>query len=334
MTATTPSRSRQALSVYEASVRSIALATVTQLTPGTRQISLLFQGEPGIIGSYLLEGGNELAIIDPGPGSTIEDLLAALREAGFEPQDVTHILATHIHLDHAGAVGSLVRLMPRATVYVHSKGVPHLLDTTKVVASATRIYGERMQELWGDIEPTPQERLKTIEGGDILTIAGRRMEVHYTPGHAVHHVIFFDVHSGELFAGDSAGVRLQGLDYIRPPTPPPDIDLEAWSSSIDLLKRLRPDVLYLAHFGPSQNTIQHLERLREQLYSWGDFVLGAMREGKEEDEIIQLLAARGETELKRATRDERESRRYEIAANYAMSVQGYMRYWKLKSQKR
>ncbi|WP_165423293.1 MBL fold metallo-hydrolase [Ktedonosporobacter rubrisoli] len=310
------------------------MTTATQLRTGTWQISLPFQGEQGIIGSYLLAGANEVALIDPGPSTTIEALLASIREAGFAPEDITHLVATHIHLDHFGAAGSLLRHLPRARVYVHSKGARHLLDPSKVVASATRIYGERMQQLWGEIEAVPQEKLQSIEGGDILNIAGRRLEVHYTPGHAVHHVIFFDVHSGELFAGDAAGVRLQGIDYVRPPTPPPDLDLEAWSETISKLKQLRPDVLYLAHFGPTTNVPQHLERLREKLYSWGELVLAQMRNGKDEAEIIESFIAQTQPELERIARDPHELARYEIATNYPMTVQGYMRYWKLKSQKR
>jgi len=307
---------------------------VTPLNSVTWQISLPFLGEEEIIGSYLLSGGNELAIIDPGPGSMIEPLLDATRQAGFDPQHVTQLLVTHVHLDHAGAVGSLVKYMPRAKVYVHSKGVPHLLDTTKVVASASRIYGDRMQQLWGEIESTPADRVQTIEGGDVLTIAGRRLEVHYAPGHAIHHVVFFDAHSGDLFAGDTAGVRLQGVDYVRPPTPPPDIDLEAWSNSIDILKELRPDVLYLGHFGATRNASRHLEQLREQLLSWGNFVLEAMRSGKNEQEILALLIAHTEPELQHVTNDPNVLKRYEIATNYAMTVQGYMRYWRKKHPER
>ncbi len=266
----------------------------------------------------------------PVPAACLKHQLAAIRESGLDPADVTHLILTHIHLDHAGMTGSLLRHMPKATVYVHSKGAPHLLDTSKVIASAERIYGERMEELWGTIESVPQERLKVIEDGDVLNIAGRRLEVHYTPGHAVHHVIFFDVHSGELFAGDVAGVRLQGIDYVRPPTPPPDLDIEAWSTSIDKIKKLRPDVLYLAHFGPTKNVTSHLERLREKLYSWGDFVLVAMRDGKNEEEITEMLIKHTQPELQRATSDEHEIARYEIATNYVMTVQGYMRYWRKK----
>ena len=311
------------------------MSNVTQLSPGAWQISHPFLGEHEIVGSYLLEGRNELAIIDPGPGSMVESLLASIREAGFDPEDVTHILATHVHLDHAGATGTLVRQMPGAHVYVHSKGAPHLLDTTKVVASASRIYGDRMKLLWGEIESTPQERLHIIEGGDILNVAGRRLEVHYTPGHAVHHVIFFDVHSGELFAGDVAGVRLPGIDYIRPPTPPPDLDLEAWSESMNKVKSLRPDVLYIGHFGAVKNSIpEHFERLHEKLYSWGDFVLGAMRDGKDEGEIIAMLIEHTRPELLRVARDPHALERYEIATNYPMTVQGYMRYWRKKHPER
>src|SRR6202171_4488576 len=127
------------------------------------QISHTFQGENEIVGSYLMAGAHELAIVYAGPGSVSDSLLASIREAGFEPGDVTHILATHVHLDHAGATGSLVKQMPKAQVYVHSLGAPHLLDTTKVVASASRIYGERMKMLWGEIEPTPADRLHVIE---------------------------------------------------------------------------------------------------------------------------------------------------------------------------
>lgn len=264
----------------------------------------------------------------------VDSLLASIREAGFDPQDVTHILVTHIHLDHAGSVGTLIRELPNAQVFVHEKGAPHLLDTSKVVASASRIYGKRMKLLWGEIESTPQERLTIIEGGDILHIAGRRLEVHYTPGHAIHHVIFFDAHSGELFAGDVAGVRLQDIDYIRPPTPPPDVDLEAWSDSIRLVKSLRPDVLYIAHFGAIKSIDEHFDRLREKLYTWGEFVLVAMRDGKNESEIVTMLTEQMNAEILRITSNTHIIERYEIGSNYQMTVQGYMRYWLKKHPER
>lgn len=306
------------------------LTKVTQLRAGLWQISLPFQDEEEIIGSYLLAGNGELALVDPGPGSTLEALLAGIREAGFDPQDLTHILVTHVHLDHAGVVGSLARRVAKAQVYVHSQGVPHLLDPSKLIASAQRIYGERMGPLWGEIEAVPEYQLKALKGGDILNVAGRRLEVHYAPGHAIHHVIFFDAHSGELFAGDVAGVRLQGSDYVRPPTPPPDLDLEDWSASLDLIKRLRPDVLYIGHYGPIISVALHIGSLRERLYGWGDFILSAMNEGKSEEEITAMLIKQANPELERVSRTFRLVVRYDIATNYPMTVQGYMRYWKKK----
>lgn len=299
-------------------------------SPGVWQISLPFQGEEEIVGSYVIAGKDELAVIDPGPASTADALLSALREAGFDPGNVTHLLLTHIHLDHAGAVGTLLPHMPRAKVYVYSKGAPHLIDPTKFLASATRIYGERMHDLWGDVLPVPEERVTIIYDGDVLKVANRRLEIHYAPGHASHHVIFYDVHSGELFAGDAAGVRLQGIDYVRPPTPPPDLDLEAWSHTIDKLKQLRPDVIYLAHFGPVHMPVKHLERLREKLFSWGDFVLGAMRDGKGENEIAEMLEKYANADLIRIAGNDRSLKRYDLSASYLMSVQGYMRYWRKK----
>ncbi|WP_236031250.1 MBL fold metallo-hydrolase [Ktedonospora formicarum] len=307
---------------------------MTQLRPGIWQISLPFQGEHDIIGAYLLADGGEIALIDPGPGSTSEALLDGIRQAGFDPARVTHLLATHIHLDHTGGIGTLLHTMPEARVLVHSKGASHLINPDKLITSSARIYGERMQELWGSIDPVPEHNVQIINDGDVLTIAQRRLEVHYTPGHASHHIIFFDVHSGDLFAGDVAGVRLQGVDYVRPPTPPPDLDIEAWSASIDTLKRLRPDVLYLAHFGPTSTPIPHLEHLREKLYSWGDFVLHAMRDGLSEGAIIDRLIEHVQPELKRVSSEERTLKRYEIATNYAMTVQGYMRYWRKRHPER
>lgn len=310
------------------------MTKVTQLRAGLWQISLPFQDEEEILGSYLLAGNGELALIDPGPTSTLEALYTGIREAGFDPQDLTHVLATHVHLDHSGAVGTLARDIPRAHVYAHSQGIPHLLDTSKLVASAQRIYGERMIPFWGEIEAVPEQQLKALKGGDILNVAGRRLEVHYAPGHAIHHIILFDVHSGELFAGDVAGVRLQDSNYVRPPTPPPDLDLEDWSQSLDLLKRLRPDVLYISHYGPVTEVTTHIGHLRERLYGWGDFVLQAMNAGKSEDEIIAMLIKQANPELERVSRTFRQVVRYDIATNYPMTVQGYMRYWKKKHPER
>ncbi|GCE11744.1 MBL fold metallo-hydrolase [Tengunoibacter tsumagoiensis] len=306
------------------------MTAVQKLSADLWQCNLPFQGEDEIIGPYLLAGNKELAIIDPGPTTTVPALLDALREAGFQPEEVTHILGTHIHLDHMGGTGTLLESMPKAQIYVHRKGAPHLVDPTKFIASATRIYQDQMQELWGEIKPVPQERIHTLDDGEILTVAGRRLEVHYTPGHAIHHVVFFDVHSGALFAGDIAGVHLPNVNYVRPPTPPPDLDLDDWFNSLDKMKRLYPDLLYLAHFGAVRNPTQHIERLREKLITWGNFILGAVRDGKSEAEITQMLKAHTEPEVVRLAGSKDILKKLELATNYSMTVQGYLRYWKKK----
>jgi glyoxylase-like metal-dependent hydrolase (beta-lactamase superfamily II) len=306
------------------------LTAITQHGPDLWQISLPFQGEEQIIGPYLLAGNGELALIDPGPGSTLEALLEGIKQMGFAPEDITHLLATHIHLDHAGSAGSLALRLPRAQVYAHSKGAPHLLDTTKVVASASRIYGDRMKPLWGEIESVPKEQLQTFEDGDVLNVAGHRLEVHYAPGHAVHHVVFLDSEVGSLFAGDVAGVKLPGVDYVRPPTPPPDLDLEDWSASMELVKRLKPTAVYMAHFGPAGEIEDHFARLHQKLYTWGDFILKAMRHGKSEAEIIRLLIEESKPELMQIAGKPHDFDRYDLATNYPMTVQGYIRYWTKK----
>lgn len=304
------------------------MTKVTQLRAGLWQISLPFQNEEEIIGAYLLAGNHELALIDPGPESTLDALLTGMQTAGFDVQELTHILLTHVHLDHAGSAGSLARRVPTARVLVQQLGAPHLLDTSRLIASAQRIYGERMSSLWGEIAPVPAEQMQALADSETLNVAGRRLEVRYTPGHATHHVIFFDAHSGELFAGDVAGVRLPGNAFVRPPTPPPDLDLEAWSASLDLVQRVHPDVLYLGHYGAVTDIPRHISNLRERLYSWGDLVLHAMNEGKNEEEILTLFITQTAPELSRVSRTFHDAERYEIASNYSMTVQGFMRYWR------
>lgn len=316
------------------------MSIINQLTPGLWQISLPFQGEQDVVGAYLFEGHNaegqrELVLLDPGPDSTAEALLTILRNGGWDPADVTHILITHIHLDHSGGVGTLLPHMPQARIFVHSRGAPHLSDPAKLIQSATRIYRENMQKLWGRIEAVPAERVNAIDDGDTLTVAGRQLRVYYTPGHASHHVIFFDPSTAEIFAGDVAGVRLQGVDFVRPPTPPPDIDLEGWSRSISLMESLHPNVLYLAHYGPEHNTTRHLHQLRAKLTEWGEFVLQEMRAGKDTGSIVKALIAHVEPELRQKVGDATEiSHRYDLTANYEMSVEGYIRYWQKQHPER
>ncbi|HEX5547175.1 MAG TPA: MBL fold metallo-hydrolase, partial [Ktedonobacterales bacterium] len=220
-----------------------------QLADDLWLVDTQFQGERQIIASYLIVGEGELALVDVGAAATLGPLLDGVREAGFDPADITRLLLTHVHLDHAGAAGALVRQLPRVRVYVHRIGAPHLIDPSRLMCSATRIYGDRMERLWGTMEPVPEDRIEIVDDGDEIRVGARRLRALYTPGHAIHHIALYDEARGVAFPGDVAGVSIEGIDFVRPPTPPPDLSLEDWDASITRLEALRLQRLYLPHFG-------------------------------------------------------------------------------------
>jgi glyoxylase-like metal-dependent hydrolase (beta-lactamase superfamily II) len=214
-------------------------------------IDLLHLGRPKVIGAWRVGD----VIVDPGPSSCLGELLSTLE------QHPPRVLAlTHIHLDHAGATGSLLRRFPGAEVWVHERGAPHLLDPGKLVNSATRLYGEDMERLWGEVLPVPADRLRVLRGGEALG----PFRVAYTPGHASHHVSYLHEPTGRAFTGDVAGVRIDG-GCVLAPTPPPDIDLEAWRASLELIEAWRPRSLAVTHFGSFDDVENHLAALRDQL---------------------------------------------------------------------
>ena len=304
--------------------------TATRVAPDIWTIDTMFLGEPGVIASYLLTGPHGNALVDVGSGASVEQLLSGIRAAGVDPVTIEHLLLTHIHLDHAGAAGILVEKLPHARVYVHAVGAPHLIDPSRLLSSAERIYGDRMAEMWGTMEPVPADRLTVINEGDVLRAGEREVQVLYTPGHAIHHVAFHDSAHAEIFSGDVAGVHLEGVDFVRPPTPPPDLNLEDWYASIDRLQALRPQRLYLPHFGPAAHADQILRSCREMLAAWGELMLTGMRAGETEGELARDLANHFDSVIARAaTRDAEEAvQRYELATNYLMSAQGYVRYFR------
>jgi glyoxylase-like metal-dependent hydrolase (beta-lactamase superfamily II) len=199
-------------------------------------------------------------LIDPGPESSLETLVEAL---GDQPPRA--LLLTHIHLDHAGAAGAMVRRWPEVVVYVHERGAPHLEDPSKLLASAQRLYGADMERLWGEVVPVPAGNLRALAGGE--TVDGFR--VAYTPGHASHHVSYLHEDSGRAFVGDVAGVRIVGSDLVLTPTPPPDIDLEAWNASLSLVAEWKPESLGLTHFGSVDEPYAQLATVRDRLAAWG-----------------------------------------------------------------
>jgi glyoxylase-like metal-dependent hydrolase (beta-lactamase superfamily II) len=289
-------------------------------------IDLNFMGTESVIASFLLLGEGSAAIVETGPTSCLDHLRGGLEANGVSPGDVREVFLTHIHLDHAGASGHLAELLPNATFYVHELGYPHLADPSKLVKSATRIYGERMDELWGEARPVPEERLVVLGDGEEVGVAGGRLVAYDTPGHAYHHLAYLEPESGSLFAGDVAGIRLPGQSYVRPPTPPPEIDVEAWVRSIGNIRKIDPATLHPTHFGSYDDVDRHLSELEQRLQDWLLFVEGRADEGASREEISEELKMKGDAEMLAEGAPPEESERYDLAGNYEMLTAGILRY--------
>lgn len=248
-----------------------------------RAIDVFHEGLEHVICAWQVDD----VIVDPGPESTSDTLLDALGDE--EPRA---LLLTHIHFDHAGAAGTLVRRWPELEVWVHERGAPHLVDPTRLVASAKRLYGEAFDRLWGDVVPIPSKNLRVLRGGE--SVDG--WDVAYTPGHASHHVSYRHAASGWVFPGDTAGVRLPPGELVLAPTPPPDFDLEAWRSSIDAIAAWEPQTLAITHFGDYRDVPEHLERVREALARWSDVAARTDRDGYADALRAELAATLDETD--------------------------------------
>ncbi len=220
-----------------------------------RPIDVHHLGHSRVICSWLVGD----VLVDPGPTVSVGALLEGL--AGVQPRVIA---LTHIHLDHAAATGTLARLWPDAEVWVHERGAPHMIDPSRLIDSATRLYGEDMDRLWGEFVPVAADRVRSLRGGERLG----ELEVAYTPGHASHHVSYWHAGSGTAFVGDVAGVRIEPLEYVLPPTPPPDIDIELWHESLDIVRAWKPRRLAFTHFGAAHDAAEHLDRTDAQLDRW------------------------------------------------------------------
>ena len=300
------------------------------LAAGLDYIDLNFLDVPEIIATAVLHGSAGVALIDPGPSTTVEGLKQSLRRKGISLDDVRQILLTHIHLDHAGATGSLVRENPRIDVFVHERGAPHMIEPSKLLASAGRLYGADMNRLWGDFLPVPADRVRILKGEERITAGGRELEVAYTPGHASHHVAYFDPSSRVAFVGDTAGIRRPDRDYIMPPTPPPDIDLDAWRVSEDRILSWDPDTLFLTHFGPFHGARIHFQEMTERLEALSRTVRRLLADASLDDEQrLQAFMNEALLDLKRKV-GELEAEGYSRAGRLDYSWQGLSRYWKKK----
>lgn len=294
---------------------------------------LQFLGTSGVIATVILQGPDGVTIVDPGPSTTLPALRALLASLGMSVADVTALLLTHIHLDHAGASGTLVREQPRLRVFVHEKGAPHLVDPSKLLVSAGRLYGDQMERLWGEVAAVPQHVITPLAGGERLTVAGRLLEVAYTPGHASHHVSYFSRDAGVAFVGDTAGVRLLSSGTVFAPTPPPDIDLELWADSLSLIGAWQPDTLFVTHFGPVSGTTAHLDELRTRL-SWAASLAKTSLARDDSDEGREAwFAEQVEVHLRRTT-SESDMQAIKLAAPIGLNWRGLARYWRKREAPR
>jgi glyoxylase-like metal-dependent hydrolase (beta-lactamase superfamily II) len=301
------------------------------LASGLDFVDLTFLGRPEIIATAILHGPAGVALVDPGPATTLDNLTTALTRKGIRFEDVRQILVTHIHLDHSGAVGAIVAKFPHIEVVVHQKGAPHLVDPSKLLASAGRLYQGDMERLWGDVKPVDQARLRVIDGGERLTVVGREIETAYTPGHASHHVSYFDRDTRVAFVGDTAGICRGSSSYVMPPTPPPDIDIEAWHLSGHTIVKWDPDTLFLTHFGPRHGVRQHFEAMFENILAWSRIVRRLLADASIDDaERQRRFVDDAFLDIQRSI-GATEAGDYLRAGGLNYSWQGLARYWRKRS---
>ncbi len=282
-------------------------------------------GNEGTVAVYLLPCEDGFALIETGPASCLNTLKVTLQHLGFDLAELKHILVTHIHLDHAGAAGALAEATG-AKVYVHANGAAHLHDPSKLMASASRIYGELMDSLWGKMTPIPRSRLEPLAGGETLRLSGLHIEVVDTPGHAYHHLAYL-VNGEALFTGDAAGIHFAGSPVIRPALPPPEVDLEAWQDSIEHMLALKPQRLLLTHFGEVQDAETHLRQVPERNQRWAESILEGLRAGESDEVLLERLKRLGDAELLANHTAKDIMRRHQLTSNYQMTVMGLKRYW-------
>jgi glyoxylase-like metal-dependent hydrolase (beta-lactamase superfamily II) len=285
-------------------------------------------GRTGIVAATALETDDGLALFDTGPESTFDNVVAGLGQAGFAAEDVRHIFLSHIHFDHAGAAWRFSNgagPARTATVYVHPRGAPHLIDPTKLIASATRIFGDDMQRLWGKIEKIPSDRVKIVQDNEVVRVGQFEIRVIETPGHANHHHVYH--WDDNVFGGDIAGVRI-GAGPPIPPFVPPDLHIESWLESIHKIRALNCTRLYLPHFGKIDYSIRdHLDALEERVSCWSEWFRDKIRDGLDEARLIPEFAEYEHIDLEAwgATTDDVQG--YEAADPSYMAVPATIRYW-------
>ncbi|WP_462253569.1 MBL fold metallo-hydrolase [Ekhidna sp.] len=288
-------------------------------------LDLHFQNYEHAIAAFIIETEDGPVLIESGPYSTFPSLEKGLHNLGYKVGDVKHLLLSHIHFDHAGAAWAFAE--KGATIYLHPFGFDHMHDPSKLVASATMIYGDQMDSLWGKMEGIPKKNLKIVDHDEGIEIGGQTFRALHTPGHAKHHVAW--QWKDTIFTGDAAGVKIEGGPVV-PPCPPPDINLEDWMHSIDLILSKNPNRLVLTHYGEEINPNIHMKELKEILNDWALWIKAKWEEGLSNDEITPLFMKYTTKQLKDRGVSDHGTKLYEAANPSWMSVAGLVRYWKKK----
>lgn len=293
------------------------------------QIDLHFQGQLEAIAAFLVETSAGPILIETGPHSTLPYLQEGIKAAGYQLTDVKHVFLTHIHLDHAGAAWKFAE--HGATIYVHPRGYPHMHDPSKLLKSAKMIYQEQMDSLWGTLKPIPAEQLIAVEHEQSFSVGDVSLKAWHTPGHAVHHIAW--QLGTELFTGDVAGVKI-GEGPVVPPCPPPDINVEDWQASLQIIRQIAPNRLWLTHFQAITEVATHLDALEKRLVEWAEWLKPrVLSEEWNDAALMQAFEEFVMNEFDKMELDPKIKRRYAVANPAGMSALGLKRYWLKKQQK-
>ena len=279
---------------------------------------------------YLIEG-SEPTLVEAASAKDSGVLWEALDALGLGAEDLAHVVVTHVHLDHAGGVGALLRRCPRATVWVHERGAPHLVDPSRLVRSTARTYGlARMRALYGDTEPVEDSRVRAVSDGDDIDLGTRRLRVVHTPGHASHHLALHDSATGAVFSGEAIGSHLPWADGFRPALPPPEVDVEQALASIDRIRALRPTVILTSHFGPLTEVQRGLDRAAARIRAWSETVRIELERDPEgaEERLDLLLRQQAAREYLEDSGEPIDMERYNAIGSIEMNVRGIARYWR------
>ena len=313
---------------------SLAVGTQANNHPpaaaGIRTIDTGMAAQRELNAVYLIES-DEPCLVESGPGADGPVVLAALDALGVGSRDLAHIVVTHIHMDHAGGAGVLLRRFPNATLWVHERGRQHVLDPTRLIASTARTYGEaRMRAFYGETLPCPAERVRPIADGDTITIGDRSLEVIFTPGHATHHIALHESSSGAMFTGEAIGSHLPWADCYRPALPPPESDLEAAIESIARMRERRPTRLLASHFGVVADPDEGFARGVERIRAWAETVRArlAREPGTSVDAIERELTVQARTEYESDSGLPFDLGRYDAIGSIRMNAEGLARYWR------